>query len=119
MIWQSMIFGAGITGSRCTKLLGGYQKDLETDLTISINEPAEMREDALAAIGQGFHALKKLKVGIDADLDIKRVKAIREAVGPDIRLRLDANQGWTADEAVRTIRRFGTWAWISNSWNSR
>lgn len=92
-------------GQPLYKLLGGYQKDLETDLTISINEPAEMREDALAAIGQGFHALK-LKVGIDADLDIKRVKAIREAVGPDIRLRLDANQGWTADEAVRTIRRF-------------
>ena len=45
-------------GQPLYKLLGGYQKDLETDLTISINEPAEMREDALAAIGQGFHALK-------------------------------------------------------------
>lgn len=92
-------------GQPLYKLLGGYRKELETDLTISINEPAEMREDALAAIGQGFHALK-LKVGIDSDLDIRRVKAIREAAGPDIKLRLDANQGWTPGEAVRTIRKF-------------
>lgn len=92
-------------GQPLYKLLGGYRKELETDLTISINEPAEMREDALAAIGQGFGALK-LKVGIDSDLDIKRVKAIREAAGPNIKLRLDANQGWEPDEAIRVIRRF-------------
>lgn len=92
-------------GQPLYKLLGGYRKDLETDLTISINEPEEMRRDALAAIGQGFHALK-LKVGIDSDLDIERVRTIREAAGPDIKLRLDANQGWTPEEAIRTIRRF-------------
>lgn len=92
-------------GQPLYKLLGGYRKDLETDLTISINEPEEMRRDALAAIGQGFHALK-LKVGIDSDLDIERVRSIREAAGPDIKLRLDANQGWTPDEAIRTIQRF-------------
>ena len=92
-------------GQPLYKLLGGYRKDLETDLTISINEPEEMKRDALAAIGQGFHALK-LKVGIDSDLDIERVRTIREAAGPDIKLRLDANQGWTSEEAIRTIRRF-------------
>lgn len=92
-------------GQPLYKLLGGYRKDLETDLTISINEPEEMRRDALAAIGQGFHALK-LKVGIDSDLDIERMRTIREAAGPDIKLRLDANQGWTPEEAIRTIRRF-------------
>lgn len=92
-------------GQPLYKLLGGYRRELETDLTISINEPEEMREDALAAIGQGFHALK-LKVGIDSELDIQRVKAIRAAAGPDIKLRLDANQGWIPDEAIRVIRRF-------------
>ena len=92
-------------GQPLYKLLGGYRRQLETDLTVSINEPAEMCEDAVAAMGQGFRALK-LKVGIDADLDIKRVKAIRQAAGPDVRLRLDANQGWTPAEAIGVIRQF-------------
>lgn len=87
------------------KYLGGYRNQLETDLTVSINEPGEMREDALVAVRQGFNALK-LKVGIDSDLDIKRVKAIREAVGNGINIRLDANQGWEPDEAIDVIRTF-------------
>lgn len=86
------------------KLLGGYRKTFTTDLTISLNDPAEMREDALKAVSEGFDALK-LKVGINSELDIARVKAIREAVGPDIKIRLDANQGWTPDEAVATIKQ--------------
>ena len=38
----------------------------------------------------------KLKVGTDAGTDVARVAAVRAAVGPDVRIRLDANQGWTA-----------------------
>ena len=47
----------------------------------------------------------KAKVGTGtAEQDVARVKAIREAVGPDVTIRLDANQGWTPREAVRAIR---------------
>ncbi|MFA7573290.1 MAG: enolase C-terminal domain-like protein, partial [Lutispora sp.] len=46
----------------------------------------------------------KTKVGVNGKLDIQRVKAIRDAVGPNIQLRLDANQGWSPKEAVKTIR---------------
>ncbi|EGO61759.1 mandelate racemase/muconate lactonizing enzyme family protein [Acetonema longum] len=87
------------------KLLGGYRSEMTTDLTISLNGPEEMVRDSLEAIAAGYTALK-IKVGNDAALDIQRVQAIREAVGPDILIRLDANQGWTPKEAVRTIRRF-------------
>ena len=87
------------------KLFGGYRKMMTTDLTISLNEPEEMVRDSIEAVAQGYNELK-LKVGNDAALDIKRVKAIREAVGTDIKIRLDANQGWNPKEAVRTIRRF-------------
>ncbi len=87
------------------KLLGGYRQDITTDLTISINDPEEMVEDSLAAVTAGYTELK-LKVGTDAALDIKRVQAIRAAVGYDVKIRLDANQGWSPKEAVRTIRRF-------------
>ena len=87
------------------KLFGGYCRSLETDLTISLNAPEEMVRDSLEAVAEGYTALK-LKVGNEPALDIKRVQAIRSAVGRDIKIRLDANQGWSAKEAVRTIRRF-------------
>ncbi|MFC7480413.1 mandelate racemase/muconate lactonizing enzyme family protein [Luedemannella flava] len=45
-----------------------------------------------------------MKVGTDAAGDVARVRAVREAVGPATRLRLDANQGWTPREAVGVIR---------------
>ena len=87
------------------KLFGGFRTSMETDLTISLNSPDEMVRDALEAVAQGYTALK-LKVGSDRVLDAQRVQAIRGAVGRDIKIRLDANQGWGAKEAVRIIRRF-------------
>lgn len=87
------------------KLFGGYGNVMTTDLTISVNDPEEMVRDSLEAVAQGYTALK-LKVGTDALLDIKRVEAIRAAVGYDVKIRLDANQGWSPKEAVKTIRKF-------------
>lgn len=87
------------------KLFGGYRTTITTDLTISVNAPEEMVQDSLEAMAAGYTALK-LKVGTDAALDIKRVQAIRTAVGPEVKIRLDANQGWGPKEAVRTIRKF-------------
>ncbi len=86
------------------KLLGGYRDRVETDITVSVNEPEEMRKDAIDFASQGFTALK-IKVGMDIDKDIRRVKAIREAVGNTLKIRLDANQGWMPKEAVRGIRK--------------
>lgn len=87
------------------KLFGGCRNLLETDLTISLNQPEEMVRDSLEAVAGGYKALK-IKVGGDARLDIRRVQAIRSAVGPTVKIRLDANQGWGAKEAIRTIRQF-------------
>lgn len=86
------------------KLLGGYRKEIITDITISVNDPEEMAKDSLDAINRGFNTLK-IKVGKDALLDIERMKMIRKAIGYDVKLRIDANQGWTAKEAVKTLRR--------------
>ena len=52
-----------------------------------------MADDAVKAVQAGYHHLK-LKVGIDSTVDFERVAAIRKAVGKDIAIRLDANQGW-------------------------
>lgn len=84
------------------QVLGGYRKEFETDLTISVNEIDEMVEDSLKAVKQGFRILK-IKVGKESLKDIERIKAIRQAVGSDVKLRIDANQGWTPKEAVQII----------------
>jgi len=86
------------------KLLGGYRKEITTDLTISVNSPEEMAEDSMAAIEEGYKTLK-IKVGKDANMDIKRMEAIRKAVGYDVDLRIDANQGWNVKEAIYTLRK--------------
>lgn len=62
-----------------------------------------MVADSLEAVAQGFGILK-IKVGKEGLADVERVAAIRQAVGPDIKLRVDANQGWTAQQSVSIIR---------------
>lgn len=86
------------------KVLGGNRSEIETDLTISVNEIDEMVADSLRAVEQGFRILK-IKVGKESRKDIERIRAIRQAVGPDIKLRIDANQGWSVKEAVWIISR--------------
>jgi len=90
-------------GKPLYKILGGGRGEIETDLTISVNGVEEMVVDSLKAVSQGFRILK-IKVGKESKKDVERIQAIRQAVGPDIKLRIDANQGWSAKEAVKIIR---------------
>lgn len=84
------------------KLMGGSRKKIITDITISVNDPEEMARDAIDAVKRKYDTLK-VKVGIDPSLDVKRLEAIRKAVGPDVRIRIDANQAWKPKEAVRIL----------------
>ena len=86
------------------KFLGGAKnKILVTDMTVSIGSPEKMASDALKFKQHGFPAIK-VKLGQEKDLDVKRIKAIRNAVGNDIPLRIDANQGWgTAQNAIEIL----------------
>lgn len=86
------------------KLLGGGRKQLVTDITISVNDPETMAEDALKAIARGYDCLK-MKVGVDPTLDVLRLKAVREAVGQNVVIRIDANQAWTPKQAVRILNQ--------------
>jgi L-alanine-DL-glutamate epimerase-like enolase superfamily enzyme len=73
-----------------------------TDVTLAAGEPHELASAATARVADGFGTLK-LKVGTDAATDVARVLAVRAAVGPDVALRLDANQGWDCFQAVAVI----------------
>ena len=85
------------------QMLGGGEPRLRTDVTISLNPVPTMIADALTALERGFDALK-IKLGREPRLDIERVTAIHAAVAGRARLRLDANQGWSARQAVQVMQ---------------
>jgi L-fuconate dehydratase len=73
----------------------------------------KIRALASEAMEAGFTHLK-LKVGGDPESDLRRALILREAIGPDRRLMLDANQVWGVDEAIRAVnalRQVDPW-WI-------
>ncbi len=77
---------------------GGASAFVETDLSIPMVTPEHGYELAKEAVARGITRLK-IKVGGDIREDVARVEAIREAA-PGIGLMLDANQGYTANEAL-------------------
>lgn len=84
------------------KLMGGARKSIVTDITISVNEPDEMARDAEDAVKRGYDCLK-VKVGKEPEKDIERLRAVRQTVPAETKIRIDANQGWTPKEAVRIL----------------
>jgi len=85
------------------RLLGGGDPVITTDITISVDTIDKMVADSISAVERGFDSLK-IKVGKDIGVDIERVKAIYAAVEGRALLRLDANQGWTAKQAVYALQ---------------
>lgn len=76
------------------KFLGGEKnKVLETDMTVSIGDPDKMKSDAIRFKKEGFPAIK-VKLSGDVEMDYERIKAIRDGIGADLPLQIDANQGW-------------------------
>ena len=76
-------------GAPVYRMLGGARSNIVTDITISVNPPEEMARDARTALERGYDCLK-VKVGIDPELDVARLAAVREAVGKEVRIRIDA-----------------------------
>ena len=75
-----------------------------TKFSVSGLEPERAAEIAAWAVEHGFRTMK-VKVGIEPEGDVARVRAVRAAIGPDVRLGVDANGGWATRIAIRTIRR--------------
>jgi L-alanine-DL-glutamate epimerase-like enolase superfamily enzyme len=62
-----------------------------------------MAEKAIAFVEQGVRIIK-VKLGKNGKEDVERIQKIRTAVGPDIQLRVDANQGWDYATALQTLQ---------------
>jgi len=82
--------------------LGGRLKELETDLTIGIDSPAAMAAKAVEFIEKGVSIIK-VKLGKNVKEDIERIKLIRDVAGEQIKLRVDANQGWNYEDACHAL----------------
>jgi L-alanine-DL-glutamate epimerase-like enolase superfamily enzyme len=95
---------AKAAGMPLYRYLGGKNKALETDLTIGIDTPEKMAQTAVRFKADGVRIIK-IKLGKDGPGDVQRVRQIRAAVGPDIVLRIDANQGWDFDTALDALQQ--------------
>ncbi|KAF1004858.1 MAG: L-Ala-D/L-Glu epimerase [Luteibacter sp.] len=93
---------AQLYGAPLYRLLGGGDPVITTDITISVDDIDTMVAKSVSAVERGFASLK-IKVGKDIGVDIERVRAIHAAVHSRALLRLDANQGWTAKQAVYAL----------------
>lgn len=82
---------------------GKNDKTIITDYTVSIGEPGKMAADAVKIKNEGYPAIK-VKLGKDGRKDVERIRAVRAAVGMEIPLRIDANQGWNVEEAISTLK---------------
>jgi len=85
------------------KFLKGERREIMTDITLGIDTPEAMAAKALVLKDGGAFALK-VKLGKSPQDDIARIKAIRKAVGFDIPIRIDANQGWSFDGALEALK---------------
>lgn len=84
-------------------LHGDSSKKIYTDMTVGLGPKEEMVQKATSFMEKGFPALK-IKLGErPATADIKRIEAIRQAVGDKIPIRIDANQGWNYVEASKAL----------------
>ena len=83
--------------------LGGKNnKTLITDYTVSIGDPEKMAIDAQKIKDNGFKVIK-VKLGSAKEIDVTRIQIIRKAIGNDIPLRIDANQGWDTQTAIDVL----------------
>lgn len=95
---------ARVAGMPVYTYLGGAVKDsLQFNAWIGILPPDAAAKETLQWKTQGFRSAK-VKVGGNIEADRDRVKAIREAVGADFNLRIDANAGYDADTSIKLAR---------------
>jgi L-alanine-DL-glutamate epimerase-like enolase superfamily enzyme len=90
------------------QFLGGQNKHIESDLTIGIDTPEKMAATAKEFQQNGIHIIK-VKLGKNVSEDIQRIQSIREAIGYQIKIRIDANQGWSFNDAIIALTELGNY----------
>lgn len=98
-LWD--LLGKALNQPVSTLLGGRYRENLEAYASsIMLMDRSEMVREAQDLVQQGFKKIK-VKIGLDVETDWGNIRAIREAVGPQIGIMLDANSGFSTEEAIR------------------
>ena len=86
------------------QLLGGSNsKEIITDITVVLDSPEKMAENAKQYLKDGYPVIK-VKLGTNLKYDVARIHAIRKAIGEELPLRIDANQGWDRISAISILK---------------
>lgn len=93
-----------IKGQPVFDFLGKKKDRIITDMTIGIMEKEAAVKYALEYQKRGFRALK-IKIGLQKEKDVERIKAVRDAVGEDMIIRVDANQGYDVKSALEVLNK--------------
>jgi L-alanine-DL-glutamate epimerase-like enolase superfamily enzyme len=89
-------------GVPCHSLLGGFAETVPVAHMVSFDTPQEMAQDALEAFERFGVTAFKIKVGRDPSLDVAATAAVRAAL-PQAELYVDANRGWTLEQALQAM----------------
>ena len=89
----------------CRLIGGSLAEGIDLSWAIGFKPAEEMAREAKRYVAKGFRTVK-LKVGDEPSLDLERVAAVRQAIGRKVVLKVDANQGYDLETAVRVGRRF-------------
>lgn len=94
-----------VLGIPVYKLLGGLSKEeIPIAEAVGANDPEEAAKKTVELVEEGFRVLKA-KIGFNPRVDVKIVKAVREAVGDDIKIWFDANASYCPKTAIRLIHK--------------
>lgn len=87
----------------CQLLAPGARAEVQVNALLGASTPEGLAEEARRAMAEGYETLKLKVAGRPLAEDVARLQAVRDAVGAQVRLRLDANGGWTEAEAERAL----------------
>jgi L-alanine-DL-glutamate epimerase-like enolase superfamily enzyme len=98
-----------VAGLPVYRFLGGYRNRIETYASQGLwldRSPDELAKEASDLVAQGFTAVK-MRAGVpDPHADVVRVRTVREAIGPDVKLMVDANQAWDLKRTLQMAQLF-------------
>lgn len=94
---------AKVAGKPLVEMLGRKHEGFLTSITIGIKTLEETLEEAKKNVGEGFKIIK-LKTGLEVEKDIEVFAKLRETVGKDIKIRVDANQGYSVLDLQRFVQ---------------
>lgn len=97
-------FKGKLEGRSVTEIVGGSEDGILTDRTIGHMSKRDTVEHAREFVDEGFEALK-IKIGLGLMEDVNRVRAVREEVGDDIEMWVDANQAFTPEESITLCQK--------------